>query len=140
MIIGQKKPQGIDKLLDRLERRGTMPGEGSMYYALGALFVLGLLRENATAAASVILILAIGDSLATYIGMNYGKNRLPWNNRKTLEGSIGFAIGAMCVLLVLPLSATLVAILEAVVVESLPRLDDNITVPVVSSLVYYLLL
>jgi phytol kinase len=139
IVLTGIKPPCVDKLLDRLERRGAIPGEGSMYYALGSLFVLGLLKENATASASVILILAIGDSLSTYIGMNYGKTRLPWNNRKTLEGSIGFAVGAMCALFVLPLSVTLVAILAAVIVESLPRLNDNITVPVVSSLVYYLL-
>jgi dolichol kinase len=64
-----------------LERRGAIPGEGSMYYALGSLFVQGLLRENANASASVILILVIGDSLSTYIGINYGKTRRPWNNR-----------------------------------------------------------
>jgi dolichol kinase len=65
ILTGIKLP-GIDKLLERLERMGVIPGEGSMYYALGVLFTLGLLRDNSVAAISVILILAIGDSLATY--------------------------------------------------------------------------
>jgi dolichol kinase len=123
ILIGFRTPD-IGWLLNRLERKEAMSGDGSMYYALGTLFILGLLRENTTAAASVILILAIGDSLATYIGMTYGKIRLPWNNRKTLEGSIGFTVGAMCVLLILPSSVTLAAILVAVAFESLPRLDQ----------------
>ncbi|MCJ7444924.1 MAG: phosphatase PAP2 family protein [Methanotrichaceae archaeon] len=139
MVLIGIKPLNIDILLDMLERKGTIPGEGSMYYALGILFVLGLLRGNSAAAISVILILAIGDSVSTYVGMNYGRYKLPWNKSKTLEGSIGFAVGAMCALLVLPASVTAIVILLATVVESLPRLDDNITVPIVSSLVYYLM-
>jgi phytol kinase len=132
---------GIDKLLDRFERKGVIPGEGSMYYVLGVLFALGLLRSSAAAAISVILILAVGDSLATYIGRYYGKRRLPWNSEKTIEGSLGFAAGAMFSLLVLPIPSTIIVIILSTAIESLPiRLDDNITLPVASSLIYYFML
>ena len=78
---------------------------------------------------------------ATYIGTIYGRHKLPWNNRKSIEGSIGFAVGAMCALLVLPLPITVIVVLLATVVETIPiRLNDNITLPVVSSLVYYFVL
>lgn len=97
-----------------------------------------MLRGNSAAAVSVILILAIGDSLATYIGIYYGKHKLPWNSNKTIEGSLGFAIGSICSLLVFPAPITVFIIILANVIESLPvRLDDNITLPIVASLVYY---
>jgi dolichol kinase len=140
LVLVGIKFNAIDKLLDKLERRGALPGEGSMYYALGILFALGLLRENAAAAVSVILILAIGDSLSTHLGMNYGKNKLPWNSSKTFEGSVAFAAGSMVAFLILPVNVTLFVILAATLVESFPQLDDNITVPFVCSIVYYLLL
>ena len=106
--------------------------------SLGILFALGLLRSDYIAAIAAIMILALGDGFATYIGTIYGRHKLPWNNRKTIEGSIGFAVGAMCALLVLPLPITVIVVLLATVVETIPiRLNDNITLPVVSSLVYY---
>lgn len=140
ILIGIKL-RGVDKLLDKFERGGVMPGEGSMYYALGVLFVLGLLRSNSAAAISVIVILALGDAFATYIGTNYGRHKLPWNRDKTAEGSIGFAAASMLALLILPTAATIFVVVLAAIVESLPmRLDDNITLPVVSSIFYYLVL
>ena len=115
-----------------------MPGEGSMYYAFGVLFALGLLRSNPASAISVVLILALGDGLATYIGKCYGNHKLPWNRNKTVEGLLGFVAGASIALLVLPLPATILIVVVATVVESLPiRLDDNITLPVITSLLYY---
>jgi len=139
-LIGINLP-GIDKLLDRFERKGVMPGEGSMYYAFGVLFALGLLRDNPASAISVILILALGDGLATYVGKCSGDHKLPWNRNKTVEGSIGFIVGAASALLVLPMPATILIVVLATVVESLPiRLDDNITLPVVTSLLYYFIL
>ena len=85
--------------------------------------------------------LALGDGLATYVGKCCGNHKLPWNRNKTVEGSIGFVAGSACALLVLPVPATIFAVVLATVVESLPiRLDDNITLPVVTSLLYYLIL
>jgi dolichol kinase len=136
-LIGIKIPV-VDKLFDRFERNGVIPGEGAIYYALGVLFALGLLRSNSTAAISVVLILTLGDSLATYIGRCQGRHNLPWNSNKTVEGSMGFAAGAMFSLLVLPTPMTVLVVLTATVVESLPaNLDDNITLPILSSLLYY---
>jgi len=128
----------IDQLLLRYERDGVLPGKGSLYYAIGILFALGLLRDDPPAAIAVILILAIGDGLATIVGSSVGRHRLPWNRSKSVEGSIGFAIGAASSLLVLPSLATIAACIAAVVLESLKiELDDNITLPVVTSLVLF---
>jgi len=128
----------IDEILLRYERDGVLPGKGSVYYALGILFALGLLRDDPAAAVAAILILAVGDGLATIVGSSCGRHRLPWNPKKSLEGSLGFAIGATSSLLVLPSLAAVAAVAAAAVMESLPiELDDNITLPVVASLILF---
>jgi len=75
------------------------------------------------------------------IGRPYEKHKLPWNSNKTVEGSIGFAAGAMSALLVLPAPATILIVVLATIVEPLPiRLNDNITLPAVTSLLYYFII
>lgn len=92
-------------------------------------------------AISVISILALGDGLATYIGTRYGRHKLPWNSSKTLEGMIGFAAGAICALFVMPAPATILVAMSATIVESLPlKVNDNIVLPVVSSLLYFFMI
>ncbi len=139
-IIGLKIP-GIDNWLRNVGREGEIPGEGSLYNALGILFVLSLLRDDIAEAISVIFILALGDGLATYIGIRYGKHKLPWNSSKTFEGMVGFAAGAICALFVMPVPATILVVISATIIESLPlKVNDNIVLPVVSSLVYFFII
>ncbi|MDQ1261362.1 MAG: Cytidylyltransferase family protein [Euryarchaeota archaeon] len=138
-IIGIKIP-GIDGWLRNVGREGEIPGEGALYNALGILFALSVLRNNYAAAISVVLILALGDGFATYIGTRYGKHKLPWNKNKTFEGSIGFAAGAICALFVMPIPATIPVVMSATIIESLPlRVNDNIVLPVISSLLYLII-
>jgi dolichol kinase len=139
-VMGIKVP-GIEGWLKKVGRVGETPGEGPLYNALGILFALGLLRSNPLAAVAVILMFGLGDGLATYTGTTYGKHRLPWNKNKTMEGTLGFMAGAMCALLIMPVSATLLVAALAAIVESLPlKLNDNITLPVVLSSLFYFLL
>jgi dolichol kinase len=139
-IIGIKIP-GIDELLKNVGREGEIPGEGALYNALGILFTIGLLRNDSAAVISVILILALGDGFATYVGTSYGRHKLPWNKNKTWEGTIGFAAGAICALFAMPIPATILIVVLATIIESLPlKVNDNITLPVVSSLLYYFIL
>lgn len=141
LVLSGLKLPGTDLMMDKFERGGVLPGEGSLYYALGTLFTLGLLRDSPRTAIAVIMILAIGDSLATIIGVGYGRHRLPWNRRKTVEGSAAFLVGAMCSLVVLPSMATVLIAASSAIIESLPlKADDNITVPVAASLLFYFLL
>jgi dolichol kinase len=54
---------------------------------------------------------------------------------------IGFAAGAIFALLVMPVPATILVVVAATIIESLPlRVNDNIVLPVVSSLVYFLMI
>ena len=139
-IIGIKIP-GIEEWLRNVGREGEIPGEGALYNALGILFALSVLRNDSAAAISVILILALGDGFATYIGTRYGRHKLPWNRNKTFEGTIGFAAGAICALFTMPVTATIFVVMLATIIESLPlRLNDNITLPIVSSLLYLVII
>jgi len=139
-MIGIKVP-GIQGTLRNVGREGEIPGEGALYNALGILFAIGLLRNDQAAVISVILILALGDGFATYIGTNYGRHKLPWNKSKTLEGTIGCAAGAIWALVAMPMPVTILIVVLATMIESAPmKVNDNLTLPVVSSLLYYLML
>ena len=139
-IIGIKIP-GIEEWLRNVGREGEIPGEGALYNALGILFALSVLRNDSAAAISVILILALGDGFATYIGTRYGRHKLPWNRNKTFEGTIGFAAGAIFALFAMPVTATIFVVVLATISESLPlRVNDNITLPIVSSLLYLVII
>ncbi|HZD44011.1 MAG TPA: phosphatase PAP2 family protein, partial [Methanomicrobiales archaeon] len=104
-VIGLKVPL-IDQLLHFYEREGALPGEGSFYFGMGTLFTLGLLRFNPDAAIAVILILSLGDALATSVGTHFGRHKLPWNRSKSLEGSIGFFVGGLSALIIYPVPVT----------------------------------
>ena len=139
-VVGVKVP-GIEEWLKRVGRIGETPGEGPLYNALGILFALGLLRSNPLAAVAVILMFGLGDGFATYTGTTYGKHKLPWNKNKTIEGTLGFMAGAMLAIFIIPVPATLLVAALGALIESLPlKLNDNITLPVVLSLLVYFLL
>jgi dolichol kinase len=58
-----------------------------------------------------------------------------------MEGTLGFMAGAMCAVLIMPVSATVLGAILGAFIESLPlKLNDNITLPVILSLLFYLLL
>lgn len=135
------KIPGIEEWIKNVGREGEKPGEGALYNALGILFAISLLRIDSLAAISVILILALGDGFATFAGTSYGRHRLPWNKNKTWEGTIGFACGAICAWLVMPIPETILIVISAAVIESLPlKVNDNIILPVVVSLLYYFII
>lgn len=137
---GVKIP-GMKEWVENVGREGEISGEGALYNALGVLFTLGLLRDHPLAAIAVIIILALGDGLATFVGSGYGRHKLPWNRGKTIEGTIGFAAGSMGAFLVMPTAGTLAIVLLSSIIESLPlKVNDNIVLPVAASLMYYFII
>jgi dolichol kinase len=80
-------------------------------------------------AAAAILVLAVADPFASYLGRRFGKRAL---GSGTVEGTLVFLAMAFLMLALLeelPVAAG-VALL-ATVVEPIPwRLDDNLTVPI----------
>jgi dolichol kinase len=115
-----------------LFRRLASPREArglasSTWYVTGMLLTLALFPLEIAAAA--ILVLAVADPFASYLGRRFGKRAL---GSGTVEGTLVFLAMAFLMLALLeelPVAAG-VALL-ATVVEPIPwRLDDNLTVPI----------
>ncbi len=107
--------------------------------ALGV--VLSLVLFPALVACVTITILACADSMATIVGKFYGKIRIPYNHKKSLEGSVAFYITAfMCAVIYVPLKTALIVSLVSCIIESLPIEFDNISIPLGTGLFLGLLI
>lgn len=113
--------------------------EAGSYWLFSCLLVL-LLFDTDIAYAS-ILILAIGDTAAGFVGRKMGRWRNPLNPKKTIEGSLAFfATSLFAAMLFVPTQTAIVVAFVAAVVESLPmRINDNLAVPLSAGLAIYLL-
>ncbi|GJQ60263.1 MAG: hypothetical protein SCALA701_30640 [Candidatus Scalindua sp.] len=93
-----------------------------------------------TIACAVIMIVAFSDSIATMVGRFYGRNRIPYNQRKSLEGTLAFFISAtICTIFYFPLYTALAASFVSCIIESLPIKADNLTIPLGTGLFLTLL-
>lgn len=118
----------------RVMRRGEArrPALAPLTLAAGVLLSLALFPREAAYAA--ILIAAVADSVAALVGINLGATRLPYNRRKTVEGTLAsLGAGLFCALLYLPLWPALAAAAFGALIESLDLGDwDNLLLPIVS--------
>lgn len=127
----------IDFFLRMFERPRVAPGLGSLWYCAG-VFVTGLLFYSFNKFFAVVLMLAVGDGLATIFGI-HGKHKLPWNKRKTFEGSFAFFAGSLTALIVYPFPITFFVIIVSTVIESIDfKLDDNALIPLAAGALYFL--
>lgn len=118
---------------ERFEREhAPVPGWGSACYAAGALIALSILT-NVGSIAAVFVALALGDGLSTIVGM-HGKIKLPYNKRKTFEGVVVMFMASLLSYFFVGPIAIPMAILAALT-ESLPVLEDNLSVPIVCTLI-----
>ncbi len=131
--------------LFRADERRRLWGSGIVLYPIAVLLLIVLFHHRLDAAAAGWVVLAAGDGTAGLVGRRHGRRRLPWNRTKTIEGTASFSLAAaLAVFGTLvwmgrsPAAAALIAIpvaLFGAFVESLPwRLDDNLTVPLLSGL------
>lgn len=107
---------------------------GEVYYILG--MILALTFFDLQLAATAILMMALGDAVATLSGISFGRHKL--TKTSTLEGSvvqliINLAIGYSIltnwtIIISMSIAATLAEIFSF-------KLDDNLTIPVVAGLV-----
>jgi dolichol kinase len=138
MIVLMQKGWKIpiaDWLEETFERENVrFPGYGAFWYVAGAL-LLALFLGSADEIAAAIVALAAGDSAATIFGIR-GRHPLPYNRRKTMEGSIAFfAFTLPACLFVSWTGITLAAIAAAV--ESLDTpVDDNLLIPITAILFF----
>jgi len=128
-----KLEDSFDNLVCTAERkreREAFPLKGAIFFYTGVFFAVVAFPEVNAAAA--IAVLAIGDSISTMVGLKYGKHKLPINRKKSWEGSLAFLYSSYAVLLLFagPITALITAAI-ATIVEMLPELDDNLTIPII---------
>ena len=138
----RKKVPVIDWFLRRFEREdvmGKFPGRGAFYLFLGMLLSAALFPRDVACASMAIL--ALGDGVSPIVGMHKGRIRHPLSPGRMLEGSVaGFIAAALGAMLFVPLPEALLASFIAMAVEAVDtvkgrRLEDNITMPLVSGIV-----
>jgi len=117
-----------DFLIDNLERKDSPPAHGAMWYALGSLLALTFL-SSIWAIAATIFLLAVADGLSTLIGINY-RHFLPYNKKKTPEGTAAFFITGLATCAFIGLLAVPLSLITALVESIDVGLDDNLTIPV----------
>lgn len=119
---------------ERFERPDAfLPGWGSACYATGVLILLTFLTDINAIAAS-ILVLALADALSNMIGRR-GRIKLPYNRSKTLEGSAAFFVSCLPAWYFAGPAAIPLAVV-ATLAESLPGLEDNLTIPIACTLFF----
>ena len=115
----------FERMFERSD--APLPGWGSAAYAIGVLVVLTFISDIAQI-VTVIYILAVGDGISTIIGRK-GRFRIPYNDKKTVEGSLALFVSSLPgYLLIGPLIVPLAIIAAAV--ESIPYLEDNLAIPI----------
>ncbi|MBS4539601.1 DUF92 domain-containing protein [Clostridium sp. D2Q-11] len=125
---------------------------GTVYYPISLLILVLLFWErNIYIGAIGILIMGYGDGLAALIGVNYGLNQFHiGKNKKSIIGTLTmFAVSMMVSLIVLSFSISfsinilmisiIIAFIATVLELVTPYGLDNITVPLISALVGYIL-
>ena len=124
----------IENGFKEYERPDDLPFKGATEFFFGC-FLSTIIFEPSVAIAS-IAILSLADAMSTLIGSHYGKHKLIINKYKSWEGSIAFFLTSIFVLIFFnidPLKILVIGII-ATFAEMLPRIDDNLVIPLVVGL------
>lgn len=126
------------KSFEREDEIKDRPFYGAIMFMLAIGFTFLVFPQEAAVLA--VLILSVSDSASTLIGVHLGEIKLPYNKKKSLEGSSAFLLTAFILASIFtsPVPALVLA-LAGTFTESLPRLDDNFSVPIAVALVYLVL-
>ncbi len=126
-------------LIDSLERNRNLPRPGiqALWANLG-IFLSYLFFGKLSLVG--IVVLAVGDSLSTLVGKAVGRTPAPLSKDKTLEGTLAFFISSYLLLIpFLPFrEALLISSLGALLESADSRIDDNFTIPVLTTALLYL--
>ncbi len=116
--------------------REEMKAASSTWYVLGTLIVIAIFPEAIAIAG--ILVLALADPSASYVGRRWGRQQL--GGGTVLGTAMFFIVGLMIFLRVANLPTAAAAALFTAILEGRPwPLDDNIVVPVAASGILYVL-
>ncbi len=93
---------------------------------------LSLVFFSPVVSSTVIWIVAFADTIATIVGRSIGNHRIPYNVKKSIEGSLAaWIVAFLCGCVYLPLLPAILSGLFASLIESLPlRSLDNFFVPI----------
>lgn len=124
------------KYMKNFERNFTKFGQGAAWLAIGALAAIGFVADTRYIMI-VFFAIFIGDALATIVGVRFGKYKLPYNERKSIAGSLAYFVSmAIFPYILYGLFAIPLAIV-ATIVETLPlKIDDNFSVPTALIIIY----
>ncbi|MFP3211162.1 MAG: phosphatidate cytidylyltransferase [Thermocladium sp.] len=138
IITFNKLESMFNETLKNIERDYEKRG-GYLGVLMGAIGVYASYTAFGSYAAYGILALIFYDTFSALIGTAIGRHKLPYST-STIEGSIGGLAIYMLVLLVLGLRPIdLAALGAAVVVSEAYGVEDNLTIPLIASLVAFLL-
>lgn len=127
LVVRYVKLPFLDPLLVETKRKKEWTGKGVFYFMLGSLLPVYLEQPW------IILVLGVGDGLATLIGRFFGYT--PLYRDKTVEGCFAGFIGALAVARHF-YSPAIVPVTIYLLAELLAPIDDNIAVPVALSMLY----
>jgi len=128
------------KIGGRMVRGRELAGDftGATYILLSVCFTVALYSRPIAVAALTFII--VGDTFAALVGRKFGRHRF---GRKSIEGSLACLVGTLIAAPLIPgisLPVALVGAVVATVTEALSdKIDDNISVPIVSGLAMTLL-
>jgi dolichol kinase len=141
VIIADAVSRGIkiplfSYLINKLEREGSFPGKGALFFFVGVLFCLQFFGSEITVTS--IIVLSVLDSVSTVAGVNFGKTKI--FGKKTLEGMLAGIAASVIVLAIFTSPATAVILsVVAGITELLSPVDDNLTIPLTVCIVLALI-
>ncbi len=119
-----------------LEREENMnlPGKGAVLYGLSVGITILLFKP--LPAQCGIAALAYGDAFSTIIGKSFGRRSIPWNPKLSVEGSTAFVAATTCLgTLFVPLPYSFSAGVIGAFAETIPGIDDNLSIPLLTALI-----
>jgi len=128
----------FSRMLYKFERKNTYFGSGAIWLALGALLAMGFIFSRNFLIA-VLAAIFIGDPLATIVGVKFGKHRIFYNREKSVEGSSAYFVAVLAVAYpFIGLYALPIALIAAFVESWGIKIDDNLMVPIILSILLFL--
>lgn len=115
---------------------------GATYISFSALLLVLIFPK--IIAITCFSLVAVSDTMAALAGKKFGRHRI---GEKSLEGSLAFLVSALLIVAVVPrldLTAGIITAITATAVEAFTlrinryKIDDNLTIPLVSAFICYL--
>ena len=115
---------------------------GATYISFSALLLVLIFPK--IIAITCFSLVAVSDTMAALAGKKFGRHRI---GEKSLEGSLAFLVSALLIVAIVPrldLTAGIITAITATAVEAFTlrinryKIDDNLTIPLVSAFICYL--